>query len=114
MRAYTRLVTQLLCLLLRAKNELNLPAEIKELVATLHKTLDQDIDDAEKAVHQLLLTLWMQEWTPSMETLFPDPTLQFIIHTQVNRDGSLKKPEDATGIFAKLIYNMVHCYFYYT
>lgn len=107
LRAYTRLVLQLLLLLLRAQDDLDLPAEVYARVTTLHQTLDQGVEEAVLAIHQLLLALWMREWTPTAGNLFPDPTVRLVIHTQVNADGSLKKPEDVTGVFAKLVYDMV-------
>ena len=64
-------------------------------------------EDTRDAIHSLLFAVWTRQWPPASDNLFPDPTLRFIIHTQVNRDGSLKKAEEATGVFAKLVYNMV-------
>ncbi|KAI0633912.1 hypothetical protein C8Q77DRAFT_1217292 [Trametes polyzona] len=106
LRAYTRLVLQLVCFLLRAEAELDLPAEVKALVVALHQALNQEAEEVMAAIHQLLLGLWMREWTPTRDNQFPDPTVRFVIHTQVNADGSLKKPEEVTGVFAKLMYDM--------
>ncbi|KAH9852007.1 hypothetical protein C2E23DRAFT_860305 [Lenzites betulinus] len=106
LRAYMRLVIQLLCFVLRVEEELSLPAEVAALVAALRQELSEDGLGVESAIHQLLLALWMREWTPSEGNLFPDPTVRFVIHTQVRADGSLKKPEEVTGVFAKLVYNM--------
>ena len=58
----------------------------------------------------LLTELWSQKWTLSHEDPFPDPTIRFIIHTQVKADGSLKEPKEVTGVLAKLTYIMVHFY----
>ncbi|KAL7284912.1 hypothetical protein ACG7TL_002226 [Trametes sanguinea] len=106
MRSYTRLIIQLLCFLLRSQAQLQLPEDIKDLLAALTASLQEDLMDGASAVHKVLFAIWTREWTPSIYNCFPDPTLCFVIHTQVNADGSLKKPEDVTGIFAKLIYNM--------
>ncbi|KAI0628493.1 hypothetical protein C8Q77DRAFT_1220921 [Trametes polyzona] len=106
LRAYTRLVLQLVCFLLRAQAELDLPAEVEALVVALRQALNQEVEEVMAAIHQLLLGLWMREWTPSRVNQFPDPTVRFVIHTQVNADGSLKKPEEVTGVFAKLMYGM--------
>ncbi|KAI0628002.1 hypothetical protein C8Q77DRAFT_1068933, partial [Trametes polyzona] len=106
LRAYTRLVLQLVCFLLRAEAELDLPAEVKALVVALRQALNQEVEGVMAAIHQLLLGLWMREWTPTRDNQFPDPTVRFVIHTQVNVDGSLKKPEEVTGVFAKLMYDM--------
>ncbi|KAL7278856.1 hypothetical protein ACG7TL_006687 [Trametes sanguinea] len=106
LRAYMRLITQLLCLLLCAQPQLNLPQDVAQLVDTLRQALSLGVEEAKEAIHELLLGLWMREWPPSAGNLFPDPTLQFVIHTQVNRDGSLKKAEEVTSVFAKLVYDM--------
>ncbi|KAI0629102.1 hypothetical protein C8Q77DRAFT_1161753 [Trametes polyzona] len=106
LRAYTRLVLQLVCFLLRAQAELDLPAEVEALVVALRQALNQEVEEVMAAIHQLLLGLWMREWTPTRDNQFPDPTVRFVIHTQVNADGSLKKPEEVTGVFAKLTYDM--------
>ncbi|KAL1936873.1 hypothetical protein VTO73DRAFT_6213, partial [Trametes versicolor] len=106
LRAYERLVVQLLLFLLRAGQDMDLPPDVKAALQALRHGLQGDMDDAGQAIHQLLLMLWMREWTPTVDNLFPDPTVCFVIHTQVNQDGSLKKPESVTGIFAKLVYDM--------
>ena len=70
--------------------------------------------DAHHLAHPLCafpLKLWIQEQSPTQLNPFPDPTLQFVIHTQINRDGSLKPPKDITGIFAKMAYKMVSVLF---
>lgn len=107
LRAYERLVVQLLLFLLRAGQDMDLPPDVKAALQALRRGLQGDMDDAGQAIHSLLLALWMREWTPTVDNLFPDPTVCFVIHTQVNQDGSLKKPESVTGIFAKLVYDMV-------
>ncbi len=86
---------------------MDLPEDVGALLAALRLALDRDMDDAIAAIHRLLLALWMREWIPTADNLFPDPTVRFVIHTQVDKDGSLKKAENATGIFAKLVYDMV-------
>ena len=103
MRAYTRLLLQLVCFLLRAQAELDLPAEVEALVVALRQALNQEVEKVMAAIHQLLLGLWMREWTPTRDNQFPDPTVRFVIHTQVNADGSLKKPEVvlSAGIVSK-------------
>ncbi|KAI0323904.1 hypothetical protein GY45DRAFT_1349651 [Cubamyces sp. BRFM 1775] len=106
LRAYIRLVLQLLCFVLRAEADLNLPTEVRACLTALSQCDSHNSDDLTLAIHELLLSLWTREWTPSQANQFPDPTLQFVIHTQVNGDRSLKKPEDVTGIFAKLVYGM--------
>ena len=83
--------------------------EVQTCLTALSQCDNLDSDDLTLAIHKLLLSLWTCEWTPSQANQFPDPTVQFVIHTQVNTDGSLKKPEEVTVIFAKLVYGMV-CY----
>ena len=107
LRAYIRLILQLLCFVLRAQATLDLPVEVKACLTALSQSDHFDVEEITSAIHKLLLSLWTREWTPSQANQFPDPTIQFVIHTQVNGDGSLKTPEEVTGIFAKLVYDMV-------
>lgn len=68
-----------------------------------------------KALHALLLAIWTHPWTPTpyevdgeeKENPVPDPTVRFLVCTQANRDGSIKDPQNVTGVIAKLIYCMV-------
>ncbi|KAI0348885.1 hypothetical protein OH77DRAFT_1548212, partial [Trametes cingulata] len=106
LRAYSRLVLQLLCFLLRGEADLVLPDAVSQALAGLRCSLNMEVDDATSAIHCLLLALWTQNWCSTQANPFPDPTVRFVIHTQLNRDGSLKGPKDVTGIFAKLVYNM--------
>ena len=115
--AYSRLVVQLLCFLLRT---LTSPSYVLVLPSHIHTSLTQlsqlaahpqSPDVISAAVHLSLFQLWTREWSPTQLNPFPDPTLRFVIHTQVNRDGSLKPPKDVTGIFAKMAYNMVSVLF---
>ena len=41
------------------------------------------------------------------ENPVPDPTIRFLVCTQTNRDGSIKDPQNVTGVIAKLVYCMV-------
>ncbi|CDO77783.1 hypothetical protein BN946_scf184604.g1 [Trametes cinnabarina] len=111
LRAYMWFIIQLLCLLLHAQPQLNLSQDVAQLVNSLRLVLSLGVEEAKEAIHKLLLSLWMREWPPSAGNLFPDPTVQFVIHTQVNCDGSLKKAEEVTGVFAKLVYDMVSSLF---
>ncbi|KAI0365170.1 hypothetical protein BV20DRAFT_909139, partial [Pilatotrama ljubarskyi] len=106
LHAYSRLVLQLLCFLLRGEADLILPEAVSQALARLRLSLNREIDDVTSAIHSLLLALWTRNWSSTQANPFPDPTVCFIIHTQLNRDGSLKGPKDVTGIFAKLVYNM--------
>ena len=117
MAAYSRLVVQLLCFLLRT---LTSPSYVLVLPSHIHTSLTQlsqlaahpqSPDVISAAIHLSLFQLWTREWSPTQLNPFPDPTLRFVIHTQVNRDGSLKPPKDVTGIFAKMAYNMVSVLF---
>ena len=115
--AYSRLVVQLLCFLLRT---LSSPFYVLALPPHIHTSLSQlsqlaadpqSSDVMSAAIHLPLFQLWIQEQSPTQLNPFPDPTLQFVIHTQINRDGSLKPPKDITGIFAKMAYKMVSVLF---
>ncbi|KAI0775642.1 hypothetical protein BD413DRAFT_436072, partial [Trametes elegans] len=106
LRAYSRLVLQLLCFLLRGEASLSLPVSVTKALSGLRHALNEDMADVAIAIHTLLLTLWTRNWCATQANPFPDPTLRFIIHTQLNHDGSLKGPKDVTGIFAKMVYNM--------
>ena len=115
--AYSRLVVQLLCFLLRTLTSLSY---VLVLLPHIHTSLGhlsqlaanpQSSDVMSAAIHLPLFQLWIQEQSPTQLNPFPDPTLQFVIHTQINRDGSLKPPKDITGIFAKMAYKMVSVLF---
>ena len=67
-------------------------------------------------LHALFLHVWTRSWVPSIvkkddgseiQDTIPDPTIRFLICTQVNADGSIKSPREATGVLAKLTYIMV-------
>ena len=112
---YSRFALRLVSFLMRA-NELSTPIP---LTPELQKLLRDDIPihsgptsnstprERHSVVRSLFLALWTACWTPTNENLFPDPTIRFILHTQVNLDGSLKPPENVTGVFAKLEYILV-------
>ncbi|KAJ2991743.1 hypothetical protein NUW54_g8109 [Trametes sanguinea] len=65
MRSYTRLIIQLLCFLLRSQAQLQLPEDIKDLLAALTASLQEDPMDGASAVHKVLFAIWTREWTPS-------------------------------------------------
>ena len=100
--AYCRLIVQLVSFLIRTRNHptytLPLPAILETSVANLVDslqyvgTIDVDTEAIQLAIHRLLFNLWTQTWDASPDNLFPDPTLRFIIHTQVKLDGSFKEP----------------------
>lgn len=70
----------------------------------------QDPSEFDEHLKNVLLTLWTEKWPLTHNNLFPDPTIRFIIHTQVKADGTLKDPREVTGILAKLTYIMVCLY----
>lgn len=129
-----RLLAQLVIFLLRTFDSplypIPFPPHVVDLLATLKKALVEAnpiLDHVEgvgeleaiqsifKALHPLLLALWMYSWDPSPYQLdgdekdnpIPDPTVRFIVCTQANQDGSIKDPQNVTGVIAKLVYCMV-------
>lgn len=59
------------------------------------------------AIHKLLVILWTMYHHPTAALLFPDPTIQFVIHSQLCLSGAFKDPSYVTGILAKLTWLMV-------
>ena len=73
---------------------------------------DVPLDHQYDWIREICHLLWaVNHPPPSSTNPYPDLTIRFIIHTQVLPDGSLKKPQEVTGIFAKMCYNMV-CRYY--
>ncbi len=73
---------------------------------------NEDVNAAEPVnfdeyVKNILLSLWTEKWPLSHNNPFSDPTIRFIIHTQINQDGTVKEPREVTGVLAKLTYLMV-------
>ena len=105
---------RLVCFLCRIQHNkayhYTLPNKVASCLDDLKSVLTNEEQDDEVIlffVHCLLQTLWMSTWVPTPDKLFPDPTLRFIIHTQVEPDGSLSRPEKVTGVFAKMLYLIV-------
>lgn len=114
--AYSRLVCQLVVFLYRcAVSEdpqmSSMPIKIKEYMSRDVHRLLQGSDSYPNTLRVYIKSILWQLWTSSYNITplehFPDPTLRFIIHTQVNQDGSLKPPQQVTGVFAKMTYNIV-------
>lgn len=116
-QAYRHLFTRLIIFLLRISDpargydmEVSVGLEVasEELrqaalspdAATVH-------DDHDEIIGNMMADLWSQPYRPVGRTLFNDPTIRFVIHTQVNPDLSLKDPREVTGVLAKLTYCMV-------
>ena len=129
-----RLLTQLVLYLLRTQSSpshiIPLPAPIITLldnlsqafnVASLAEESDNPFsaeDPCQKvydALEALLIGLWTTVWNPTAfivdnvehENPIPDPTICFIVCTQMNSDGTVKEPQSVTGVLAKLTYCMV-------
>ena len=58
-------------------------------------------------IRKLFTALWMKPPPHNPDDQFSDPTIRFVIHTQVTQAGALRGPAEVTGVFAKLVYNMV-------
>ena len=70
-------------------------------------------DEEDDLLLMVLVELWSYRYTSIGRTHSNDPTIRFIMHTQVNPDMSLKDPHQVTGIFAKFTYCMVCSLVYY-
>ncbi|KAM5542551.1 hypothetical protein V8D89_004010 [Ganoderma adspersum] len=128
-----RVLAQLVIFLLRTSDSVSYPIPFSQHISTLLTALKRafleanpvlELADEEggmgviqnifKALHALLFALWTQPWAPSpyevdgeeRENPVPDPTVRFLVCTQANRDGSIKDPQNVTGIIAKLVYCM--------
>lgn len=58
-------------------------------------------------IRKLFTALWMKPPPHNTDDQFSDPTIRFVIHTQVTQAGALRGPAEVTGVFAKMVYNMV-------
>ncbi|TBU54974.1 hypothetical protein BD310DRAFT_826822, partial [Dichomitus squalens] len=109
-----RLLTQLILYLLRTRPSPTHPLPLPNTIVALLDNLIQALDTASLTLHALLVAIWTTEWIPSpfildgnvKENPIPDPTVRFIVCTQMNQDGTLKDPRDVTGVLAKLTYCM--------
>jgi hypothetical protein len=109
--AYTSVGVKVLLLLLRTLENtaagswtIHLPEDIKKNVQLLKTALEQQSaeDSSLELCHKIFLGLWTREWLPSPECKQPDPTVQAVMMTQLQRDGSFKHVRQVTGYFAKL------------
>ncbi len=116
-QAYRHLFTRLIIFLLRIADpahgyDMEVPVGLditsEELrQAALSPNAANVHDDHDELICNMMADLWSQPYRPVGRTLFNDPTIRFVIHTQVNPDLSLKDPREVTGVLAKLTYCMV-------
>ena len=116
-QTYCHLLTQLVIFLLRisgpnSQYDLALPDSLSNALDVLHEELDSPSpslsdEDYDDALLTALVELWACRYRSAGRHQFNDPTIRFIMHTQVNSDLSLKDPHHVTGILAKLTYCMV-------
>lgn len=67
-------------------------------------------DVAFPIIRRLFTALWTKQPPYNPDDEFSNPTIRFVIHTQVTPAGALRGPTHVTGVFAKLVYNMVSCF----
>ena len=115
-KAYSRLIVQFFAFLIRAATHPTYNHGFDEtlcitLAAVEESVRYEDVNingpDQDQMIGNVLVELWTQKYPVTPENLFPDPTIRFIMHTQVNADGTLKDPREVTGILAKFTYIMV-------
>ncbi|KAI0682834.1 hypothetical protein C8T65DRAFT_750026 [Cerioporus squamosus] len=115
-QAYRHLFTRLIIFLLRISDptrnyDLEIPVGVEGAFEELRQAaLSPDAanvhDEHDVLIGNMMAALWSEPYRPVGRTLFNDPTIRFVIHTQVNPDLSLKDPREVTGILAKLTYCM--------
>ena len=124
-QAYCQLLTRFIIFLLRISDPASgydMP-ELPEAVVNSLEVLRMEIfspppssgedEEDDNLLLMVLVELWSYRYTSIGRTHFNDPTIRFIMHTQVNPDMSLKDPHQVTGIFAKFTYCMVCSLVYY-
>lgn len=120
-KAYSRVVVQLIAFVIHASSHSTYQCGWHDSISTLMQSFATEIRNEDVAEHvdfdeyvkNIILSLWTETWPVSHDNPFPDPTICFIIHTQINQDGTIKEPCEVTGILAKLTYLMVcGCRFY--
>ncbi|RPD52088.1 hypothetical protein L227DRAFT_477938, partial [Lentinus tigrinus ALCF2SS1-6] len=115
-QAYRQLFTQFIIFLIRIADstsnyDLKLPVDVQEALQefqqlALTPTASYQASGVQEFICNILIALWTKTYPPVGRTLFNDPTIRFIMHTQVKPDLSLKDPHQVTGILAKMTYCM--------
>jgi hypothetical protein len=93
-----------LALLLRPKKhyKIPLPDDVEELVKMLHHSLQGSNKPTKiDLIHQVFLSLWTRQWTPTDDNPIPCPTIRTLALLALKGDRSFKEAKDTTGFIAK-------------
>ncbi|OBZ66042.1 ATP-dependent DNA helicase tlh2 [Grifola frondosa] len=102
-KSYGNLVTCLLAMLLRPKQQYQIP--LPAILVTHIQKLQQAIDDRsdiEDHIHHVLIDLWMTRWNPSQDNSIPCPSHRFLALNSVQHDGGHADASHNTQPIAKL------------
>lgn len=109
MAKYTLTVLHLVSMLLRPTISfpLALPEKTQALIEILRKSLDKKkVSHTAKQVYNVLVNIWTQEWLPTNEMAITDPTINYLILSTIQRDGSFQEPVHFTTFIAQFQYCM--------
>ncbi len=63
-----------------------------------------------QAIHKAFLSLWTHSYHKTTTDSFPDPTIQYVIISQLLPSGFFRDPSCVTGQFARLTWGIVSTY----